>query len=61
MAGSDRLGVIRVAQTKVRRKASRVTTKRTTKAVLSEAKKIFPRDPGAEARRLARKSTAKGG
>lgn len=55
----NRLGVMQVAQTKVKRKASGVASKRTKGNRLAEAKKIFPRDPGAEARRLERKKAAK--
>ena len=48
-----------MAQAKVKRTASRVPVKRAKSGRLSEAKKIFPRDPGAEARRLAKKREAK--
>ena len=48
-----------MAQTKVKRTASRDPAKRQKASSLSEAMKLFPRDPGAEARRLARKREAK--
>ncbi len=48
-----------MAQTKAKRTASPVPTKRTKTVQLSEAKKIFPRDPGGETRRLAKKREAK--